>query len=254
MKINSVISCSTSKHLNVWMYTSKYLTKYVHAENYYIIVPSSEVNMFKDNTPSIFKILNEEDIVSKEFRSKAGTWIYQQFLKMEASRTLGCRNLIWDSDTVPLKSMSDIFFPNKTDIQVFQSDEYHEPYFTTLHKLLDISKRLVDFSFIAQCLPVYSDDLELLKDSIENIHKKNWLQALIDATNSTGRFSEYETIGNFVKYKNIRNIIPFNGDWRRHIWREVKKFSDIDNLIDKELYYASFETTHGNAPVWSKNN
>lgn len=251
MKIDSVVSCATKKHIKVWEYTSKYLNKYILAENYYVIVPPDQITLFKDITPSNFNILNEEEIVPNP---KCEGWIYQQLLKIEATSIFGPRVLIWDGDTVPLKPMSDVFFPEEDIIQIFTSSEYHVPYFNTINHLLNIPSRLVDFSFIAQCLPVYSKDIQYLKTCIEETQDKQWVNAIINAIRDTGRFSEYETIGNFILHNNLRKILKFSHStqWGRHVWHRINKWKDIDNLVEGDLYFASFETAHNNAPNWAK--
>lgn len=251
MILDSVVSCATRKHLNVWKYTSIYLNKYISAKNYYVIVPAVEISLFKDNTPPNFIILNEEEVISRS-KIKCGNWIYQQLLKIEAASFLGPRVLIWDGDTVPLRSMNHVFFPNERDIQIFTSTEHHIPYFNTLSNLLNIPQRLVNFSFIAQCLPVYSEDIKCIKTSIETKHNTDWVHGILNATIG-GRFSEYETIGNFILHNNLRKIIQFpNNKWSRHVWNCVNSWEDINKLTEKDLYFASFEITHINAPEWTR--
>ena len=57
----------------------------------------------------------------------------------------------------------------------------------------------VPFSFVSQCLPVYSDWVIEFKKVIEHLHDKNWFDAILDNTNlnQLSGFSEYETLGTF---------------------------------------------------------
>lgn len=250
MIINSIVSCITKKHHDVWKYTSVYLNKYIKAENYYVISPSHEVNLLKDITPKNFFILNEEDVIPLKYKEQGfwthrwGGWIYQQFLKIEAASVLGPRVLIWDGDTVPLKNMENIFFPTEECVQVFTGEEYHEPYFQTLKHLLHLPKRLVDFSFIAQCLPIYSQDINVFKIFLKTMHKIDWKDAIthsLKCSKTIDRFSEYETLGNFILQQNLRKIITFNGSWERNGWEHISCWEDINNLTEKDMYFCSFE-------------
>jgi len=255
MRVNSIVSCiakcqsndGSRTHHQVWKHTAKYLTKYIEADNYYVITPPNEVEILKQISPSNYIILNENEVVSPEYK-KAGGWLYQQFLKIQAASIFGPRVLLWDGDTIPLKNLNNFFFPNESDIQIFKSREHIPEYFATLLHLLELPKRLVNFSFIAQCLPVYSQDVSLFKSFVEQLHNIDWKDAVLNSINSIKQhnksraFSEYETLGNFIIQQNLRKIIDTNCLWQRNGWSCIQNGETIEDLTEKEMYFCSFES------------
>ncbi len=75
-------------------------------------------------------------------------WYFQQFLKMSMCHHPDINDLylLWDSDTILLQPLN--FFDHEK-VLIKPGTEYHEPYFKTINKLLDIDRQ-VDYSFISE--------------------------------------------------------------------------------------------------------
>jgi hypothetical protein len=162
--MDSIISACAIKDLEVWKQSSKRIIEFIPAKNYIVIVPEAELDIFKKSSPANYSVINENDVLGalnlvqirntlpNEFKFRAG-WYLQQILKIAVANNLLEKNgysLIWDADTVPLKHLN--FLSGENKLQFFMGNEFHEPYFSTIKKLLDLDK-LVDQSFIAQSLP-----------------------------------------------------------------------------------------------------
>lgn len=132
---------------------------------------------------------------------KSGGWYFQQFLKMGFSLSQYSTKyyLTWDADTIPVNKIS---FFDKNRLPYFTlKDEYHEPYFITIKKLLYLEKT-IDKSFIAENMII---DSQIMRNLISDIEQKqipgdNWCEKIINSLppNMTNSFSEFETYGTYV--------------------------------------------------------
>lgn len=126
-------------------------------------------------------------------------WYFQQFLKMAfaCNPLCGERYLIWDADTLPLRSLS---FIEEGQMLLTPKTEYHLPYFRTLQKLLGIEK-VVPYSFIAEHLLVKSSVMQELIQLIGQspVQGDRWFEKIVYATEPTepNAFSEFETYGTY---------------------------------------------------------
>ncbi len=134
---------------------------------------------------------------------KAG-WYYQQFLKMAFARSEFCDTeyyLSWDSDTIPLRKID--FFNENGSPYFTMKTERHEPYFTTIEKLLCISKFNIHSYIAENMIFKKSIMLELINCMQSNnlIQGDIWYEKIIYALEpesvSPMGFSEFETYGNF---------------------------------------------------------
>jgi hypothetical protein len=207
-----VLSVCCASDYEVWKLTSRYLPKYVDAQEYLLIVPDNEVSFFYSITPSIWTVRGEGEFsyaYSKQAIDKrmvgenvgrAG-WYLQQFLKINAILDPILKDddyvLIWDADTVPLKKLTFVEKANPTKLMFYSG-----------------TKRGGNFSFIAQCLPTkvawVREMLGSLPDYVDCV-----LEAL--PGESSSEFSEYEMIGSFVflHYKN--DVALNNRRWSRSL-------------------------------------
>ena len=215
-KVDRVVSVCTVKDIGTWAIASPKIVKHICASQYVVVVPNRFCEEFAKASDPAFEVHPEESYVSRasfEFIASSlsanrltakmsPNWFYQQFLKLEASRSLDRKKiLIWDSDTVPLREIE--FFNADGTINLFIGDEYHAPYFTLISEVLG-ADRIVNGSFIAQCLPFYSDVLQRLIDIIQERYGSNWIQglmAVVSDLSSKGvrcSLSEYELLGTFM--------------------------------------------------------
>jgi hypothetical protein len=244
MNIESLYTLCIERDIDVWKYSSRKILEMIYSDEYNLIVPDNQVNIFKRNTPSEFIIIPESsinknislqsirDLLPIALKPWAG-WYFQQILKIEAIiKTNKNNTVIWDSDTIPLCNIN---FLNSNDIyNYYVGEEFHEEYFLTNKKLINIDKQ-VNFSFIAQCFPVCNEDIRRMIADIEGKHNKVWYEAMISCVEGgvIQGFSEYELMGSYL-FKNSKEKMNFLEDRR---WsRDGKKiFKCYQNLNDDNL-------------------
>jgi hypothetical protein len=177
-------------------------------------------------------------------------WYFQQFLKFGFAfqETGDDHYLIWDADTVPLRPLE--FFDDEGRMLFTTATEHHRPYFETYQNLLRHNPRR-EFSFISQHIIVRKSILREMLQTIEQNFPgpENWAWKIMRhlAGDGTNRFSEYETLGHYVK-----NIHPATAVFRQLPWlREGSKLvsthpspADLARLA-KDYAFVSFEANHG---------
>ena len=265
-RIDRVVSVCTIKDIGSWTVASPRIVKHISASQYVVVVPNQFCKDFVKASDPAFQIHPEEDYVSRsDFRFIASSlransltskmspnWFYQQFLKLEASRSRDNKKiLIWDADTLPLRDLN--FFNVDGTINLFIGDEFHLPYFALISEILG-SGRLVNGSFIAQCLPFYSDVLQRLIAIIQKRYGMNWIRGLMTvvADLSSRRihcsFSEYELLGTFMCLDHPEGLIARaygSNEWSRS---GTKLFGSARNLeifsrhpVILDSYFVAFE-------------
>ena len=221
-----VYSVCTSADIGVWSHTSKNLLKFVPSKNYLLIVPDSDVELFKSITDRTFNVVPEsvfvpglkEILKQKIPPSSIGRigWYLQQFIKLSVLKEARDYEnfVIWDADTVPLKKIN--FFRSTGEVEFFSGTEKHLPYFDLTQKLLGLGK-IAKFSFIAQCFPckgIWANNFFNFIECKFSESYENSLLNLIDFKESSG-FSEYETLGSFVYHNYSKQIILSGKKWER---------------------------------------
>jgi hypothetical protein len=123
-------------------------------------------------------------------------------------------NLVWDADTAPIKKLH---FSDGRNLRFYTGSENHKPYFDTTNRLLGYGK-ILNLSWIAQCFPCRGYWIKHFISFIENKHKKNWADCLIDAIDFSvhSSFSEYETLGNFFMKNYPTEVIILKRNWLRN--------------------------------------
>lgn len=259
MDINSVISVCCIRDINVWAVAAPQIVNNIYAENYYVIVPSSDISRFKEISPIQYTVLNEErvfpylnlhDIAKKlpeSYKHRAG-WYLQQLIKLAAIDYLQARDdqlmLIWDADTVPLKKLN--FYKDGRCIY-FMGSEHNPPYFISLSRILNLSK-LVNFSFIAQCFVLKKKWIREFISEIEELHKTNWYEAILDQSDLShpSGFSEYETLGNWLMARHKDEIAFNSSKWERFGSSKCGlKNLEQYKLSNPNISFVSFESWDG---------
>lgn len=222
-----VYSVCKSADISVWTHTSKNLLNFVPSKNYLLIVPDSDVELFKSITDRTFKVVPESVFVPglKEIlRGKIPSssigrigWYLQQFIKLSVLEEAREYEdfVIWDADTVPLKKIE--FFRSTGEVEFFTGSESHLQYFDLTKKLLGFGK-IAKFSYIAQCFPCKGIWAKDFFCSIESKFSNDWRNSilnLIDFKESSG-LSEYETLGTFVYSNYPKQVIVSGRKWLRN--------------------------------------
>ncbi|SNX29098.1 hypothetical protein SAMN06295945_1462 [Polynucleobacter meluiroseus] len=224
--IDQLISVCSKKDAATWKIASPYIAKNISSSIYSVIVPEDEIEFFKNISPSSFNVIGESllaDQFSGEIKSRLSEktksqygWYLQQFLKLAAANDCLPNEtvLIWDADTIPLKPLT--FMDEKSRLIFYQSDEYHQPYFDFISRLLGLEKK-VAFSFIAQCFVMKAAWLQQFCNELEIKYQKPWIKVLLENINfdEGNGFSEYETLGTYFSYHYADSIAFTKNKWLR---------------------------------------
>ena len=131
-------------------------------------------------------------------------WYFQQFLKMAFALSEHCDTeyyLSWDSDTIPLQNLE--FFDQDGNPYFTMKTEHHEPYFSTIKRLLGIT-HYNNRSYIAENMLFNKKIMTELISHIQSnndLFAKDWYEKIVLALDpesiSPMSFSEFETYGTF---------------------------------------------------------
>lgn len=224
--LSLVVSVCCARDLDTWAEVSRAVVRHIRATRYQVVVPDIEVPAFAAVTHPRYEIVGEEAYVGSiraalaerlgdRMRHRLG-WYIQQFAKIEAMRRAGPGlALIWDADTLPLRDLA--FQTDSGTILVYSADEYHQPYFATIERLLALP-RATDFSFIAQCLAMPGDWVEACCAEMARSHGGCWMQAVVAAIDpaQASSFSEYETLGTWMVHRHSDSVAVLHDAWFRH--------------------------------------
>lgn len=228
--IARVVSVCSKKDIETWSVACAHIVKYVDANEYWIVVPDSEVEEFKRITCNPYQVLPESCYVGSlkdrlkvllpaQNHDRVG-WYLQQFIKIAAAKDFpnsGDPNqivLIWDADTVPLKNL--IFSNQQGQVTFYRGHERHLPYFALIKKIFPWSSEQ-PFSFIAQCFPTRIGWLRDFCSELE-ANGQNWIESILMNVDHTQRagFSEYESLGSFIWAKYPNQVALNEGRWERN--------------------------------------
>lgn len=261
-----VVICLSAKDHHIVKTNIKSIRKYLQTEEESIYIISNAKNRIfftKNWLKKYHVIFIDEDhlteglsmhsvrsVMDKHFTClKYPGWYLQQFLKMgfALSEYAKQQYLIWDSDTIPLHHLA--YYENGKYLFTAK-DENHTPYFDTTERLLGY-RRLADFSFIAEHMPISVAVMrELIKALDESdVEGDYWFEKIINATSGKDQqaFSEFETYGNYCMLKHqdifaIRRLRTLR-EAGLLFGRTVRK-GDLQRLAMMNFDTASFEIRH----------
>jgi len=225
--ITQVISVCSSKDIDVWTVASKHILRFIKAERYIVIVPDRELDLFLRVTCAPYQVKPESQFVGnakdkiiqkldKNNQHRVG-WYLQQFVKIAAvlENDPASTVLIWDADTVPLKTLE--FIDTQGKLMYYQGEEYRKSYFDFIELALGL-KRTQDFSFIAQSLTTKVSWVKELFSSLEGSTKMPWIDAILFHLNPTepAGFAEFETLGTWIWHHHRDEIEINNRPWYRN--------------------------------------
>jgi hypothetical protein len=164
-------------------------------------------------------------------------WYAQQFIKIRLISQLADNELalIWDGDTIPLRPLQ---FQRSGKILHFVGNEYHEPYFQTLHNSLGITKQ-TPHSFISQCFPLRP---LAVKKFIAELGGEQWILNTLRALSDTSdcRFSEYESLGNFILARQLYDIEFLQVPWERNGAKYYYRHGSLEQACESLKFYNNF--------------
>ena len=179
--IEKVICSCYRPDLGIFARGAPEIQKYIAAKNYVVIVPEHDVPAFENLDIGSFKLESEERYadIAQYLKTKMGNhqrlgWYFQQFVKLAA---LGEGHpddvmLIWDSDTIPIKTLN---FERNGQLFFYQGDEFHKPYFDVIEKIIGLP-RLSQNSFITGCFPCRVRHFNAFVRDLEKEGDVKWYQ------------------------------------------------------------------------------
>jgi hypothetical protein len=186
-----------------------------------------------------------------EFPRGAG-WYFQQFLKLAHGLREGPEYyLVWDADTVPLRSFP--LFASAGCPWFTIAEEYHHPYFATYQNLFGEAAQR-EFSFIAQHIVIHRPTLREMLREIEVRSGGDWVRAILRSLGgeSPNRFSEYETYGHYVKARHPHQAAYRQLAWTREGTRLAGARPTAQALarLGERFDFVAFESSHRWARRW----
>jgi hypothetical protein len=233
------------------------LRKFIPFKQLHVATARTNFRYFRRALGEQVELLDEDDLVPGmtladlkklplPFFPKGAGWYFQQFLKYAfAFRDVeDDYYLIWDADTVPLRPLR--FFDAQGRLLFTKANEHHEPYFQTYQRLLHEDAQ-TEFSFISQHLVVQKSVLREMLQRIEflNPGQPNWAWTIMANLEGSGSnlFSEYETLGHYIKTHYPARVAFQERPWLRSGAKRLHRLPtqrDLDEL-GKLYAFSAFE-------------
>lgn len=188
--------------------------------------------------------ITKNDIKCSENKSDYSGWLFQQFLKLSGD-TICSQDyyLVLDADTILLRPQ---IFRHNQKMLFNCSKEYHKPYFLMYESLLG-RKPAYPVSFISHYMLFEKDKVRKLKEAIETRNGLKWYAAVIKKSDGgEGKFSEYETYGNFVLDHYPNQVVTnycFNLSLPREELRKIDKLKRTMSRKFKSVSFHSYNST-----------
>ena len=235
-----LISVCTARDINIWTVSHLKILENIKSDRYVVIVPARDVKLFESVTHGLVEIVDEDSVgeglrsalessIVKNISGRFG-WYYQQLLKLAflSENLIYDEFIIWDADTLPVREID--FFKGEI-VFYYQGSEYHPPYFNQIKRSLNL-ERFGDFSFIAQNIALKAVWAQSYFSYLESVAFKrgysNWITYLVSTIdfNEESGFSEYESLGTYIKKNHPRLFLPNKRRWFRY----GSEFFELDNL------------------------
>lgn len=236
----------------------KYISKNLQP-NRIIIISSNEVETKVKGIDGVF-FLDENEvipdltfeivkniIIKRGGNPKRAGWYFQQFLKMGYSFISETDYyLAWDADTVPLKQIDFFDENNKPFFSI--KNEYNQPYFRTINRILQIDKQIRG-SFIAEHMMFNCSYMNsLIKRIDENKDYSGiWFEKIMYAIDiedlSNSGFSEFETYGSFIEvfFKGSYTLRKLDTLRLAKLLFSVIPDEDVSNWLSQNYHTISLE-------------
>lgn len=157
-------------------------------------------------------------------------WLFQQLLKLSGDAFVANNHyIIIDSDTLIIRPLQ---FTQKNKYILYESTEWHQPYFESFKKLFNYSAPH-PLSFTSHMMIFSVEKLTLMKKEIAARHGKPWDEAYLDCCNTGNNsgISDYETYGQWL-LRNFPNEVT-----TRPLYNKALSRRDFSSLPDLEKKY-----------------
>jgi len=225
----TVFAACRARDLSVLEIVARWLPRTVPVKEFVVVSPDAECARIQGRLGEGARVVPEEGFIPGvglaalrglpvEGFPRAAGWYFQQLLKLQYAFVAPEDDyyLIWDADTVPLRSMR--FFDEAGRMLLTRASEHHAPYFETYRRLLGEEPHR-EFSFIAQHMVVQKS---VAREMLERIERQapgegNWAWKIMRSLPPTGLnlFSEYETYGHYLKNHYPERACFIDRPWRR---------------------------------------
>lgn len=145
---------------------------------------------------------NKDDVARFILDPSRIGWYYQQLIKLclyDYLPTAASHVLILDSDIILRKPIT--FFSPEGKIYLAPNDEYNEPYFTHMSKLIPDLLKVTPYSGVSHHMMTCREHLHKLLIHIERIHGRPAWIAMLELVNpayyGSSGMSEYEILFNY---------------------------------------------------------
>lgn len=254
--IDEVISVCSAKDIDVWTVAAKKIVQFIAAKQYTVIVPDAQVQMFAAVTKAPYQVKPESlfvgnlkekiaNTLSLENQDRVG-WYLQQFVKISAVLAHDDQDvvLIWDADTVPLKTLE--FINSNGQFIYYKGDENRKSYFDFIERALGL-KRTQNFSFIAQSLILKVSWARELTNALVQSGQLPWIDAVLSFLERAepAGFAEFETLGTWIWHHHHDEIVLTDRKWYRNgfslVGSPLQLSNSVWNGLAKSFDFVSFE-------------
>lgn len=214
-------------------------------KNIYLIAPESDkLRNFAKDKNCIFVF---EDTVLPIFsrNTQRKGWVKQQYLKLNADMVGTCEHfLIIDADTILIRPQVFVI-PGKEVLNILHD------YWPSRKQMVKTAlgfKKLHNVDFTSHHMLISKQKLKVLKQHLQNVHKKPWQDALDTLTIPEGSFSEYELYGNFVAQhfdKEVELVLGANALFPRDGLNSISWAREYLSCKYKSMTMHSFLTIEG---------
>lgn len=194
-RINETMATLAFDHQHTIQFDITYIISPYSPEVFYNLFEKFNIDFTK------FEILDDTYFSQIYDLSK---WSHDNWYKQQAFKLCALdyfnhdRFLIQDCDLILLEPYT-AFIDNKPNFKAEPLwNEYHTVYADMVTELIQ-QKRIVDISLVNELMPYHKKDWLLLKQHLEQLHNKSFLDAIPDLKefDETKWFSEYELLGIF---------------------------------------------------------
>lgn len=267
----SAVMPSIPQDIDTLIRNTEFFFRYLPIKNIYVVGPESIAERVRSTNNDRLIFMNEDEFIDipsirKLYASKTDKdqgrvgWYFQQFIKMQFARFIqDDYYLIWDSDTIPLKSVKMFDETSRKPIMRsgFVMKSSYAGYLDTFSKILpDIQNNVMDTTFVREHMLINTKYMRELLDKIEanpNYSGKNFQEKIINAASEKYLyygFSEFQTYGIFITAQYPDSYV-FTEKWRS--LRTGQRFCDnAESLSEEQIKWFASKYDVMSIEKWQK--
>jgi hypothetical protein len=257
-----ILSTCLARDLRIYVLTAESLREHLPGCELHLATRKEDFQKFRNACGADVILWDESSLVPQmtlgdlksadlPFPVRGAGWYFQQFLKYAFVNVSNSDEhfLIWDADTILLKSLS--FLTRDGKAIYTESEEYHMPYFQTFEALFGHDAKR-EFSFISQHQIIQKSVLRQMLAEIESRFpsSRNWAWAILENLHGEGTnlFSEYETYGHYLKCRYPDSLQVRKLSWDRQGEKHAGYPPDPEKLGQLRASYDFLAFEAGSTP------